>query len=107
MIAPPDFIVKPCCMNWRYTRLLLRGDTGGDRHLQNFLDAVRGDARPNADALTAHLSCALVHLGEVAYRTERVLHFDPKTESIRDDEEANALLTKEYRKPWDVAGLVG
>jgi hypothetical protein len=43
-----------------------------------------------------------VHLGEIAYRTERVLHFDPQTETIRDDPQANALLSKEYRKPWEL-----
>lgn len=79
-----------------------KGDTGGDRHLQNFLDCIRSGQKPNADAQTAHLTCALIHLGEIAYRTERVLHFDPKTEAIRDDREANALLTKEYRKPWEM-----
>jgi predicted dehydrogenase len=76
------------------------GDTGGDRHLQNFLDCIRTGKPPTADARTAHLTCALIHLGEVAYRTERVLHFDPKTETVVNDKEANALLTKEYRKPW-------
>ena len=43
-----------------------------------------------------------VHLGEVAYRVGRVLNFDPKTETVRGDKEANALLTKEYRKPWEL-----
>src|SRR5262245_61349529 len=76
------------------------GDTGGARPMQDFLDCVRSRKRPNADARTAHLSCALAHLGEVAYRTQRVLHFDPKAEAVRGDKEANALLTKEYRKPW-------
>jgi predicted dehydrogenase len=81
-----------------------QGDTGGDRHLQNFLDCIRSGAKPNADPWTAHLSCALVHLGEIAYRTERVLHFDPKTETTPGDKEANALLTKEYRQPWEMRG---
>ena len=44
----------------------------------------------------------MIHLGEVAYRVGRVLHFDPKTEMVRDDKEANALLTKEYRRPWEM-----
>jgi len=79
-----------------------KGDTGQERHLQNFLDCIRSGKQPNADALTAHLSCALIHLGEIAYRTERVLHFDPKKEEIVNDKEASALLTKEYRKPWEM-----
>ncbi len=83
------------------------GDTGQDRHLQNFLDCIRTGGRPNADALTAHRTCALVHLGEVASRVERVLHLDPKREVILHDEEANALLTKEYRDPWDMPGSSG
>ena len=78
------------------------GDVGGDRHLHNFLDCVRTGKQPNADALTAHLTCALIHLGEVAHRTGRALHFDPKNEEVVNDREANALLTKEYRKPWDL-----
>lgn len=80
----------------------MQGDAGQDRHVQNFLDAIRLDRRANADARIAHLSCALVHLGEIAYRTERVLHFDPKTETILRDKEANAMLTKEYRRPWEL-----
>src|SRR5687768_18186309 len=58
--------------------------------LQNFLDCVRSGKQPTADALTAHLTCALVHLGEIAYRTERVLHFDPKAETILRDKEARS-----------------
>ncbi len=80
----------------------MKGDVGGERHLDNFLEAVRGRAKPNADARTAHLTCALVHLGEVAYRVGRVLNFDPKTETVKGDKEAAALLTKEYRKPWEL-----
>jgi predicted dehydrogenase len=81
------------------------GDTGIERHLQNFLDCIRTARQPNADARIAHLSCALVHLGEIAYRTERVLRFDLKTEAITGDKEANAMLTKEYRKPWGLPTL--
>jgi len=83
-----------------------KGDTGQDRHLQNFLDCIRSRKPTNADALTAHLSCAIVHLGDVAHRVQRVLHFDPKTEAVLNDKEANALLTKNYRKPWDMPGEV-
>lgn len=78
----------------------MRGDTGLPRHVDGFLESVRTRKPTLATAEVAHLSCALVHLGEIAYRTGRVLHFDPKTEMIENDAEANALLTKDYRKPW-------
>lgn len=71
-------------------------------HMENFLACIRNRRVTNAPAEVAHLSSALVHLGEIAYRVDRILRFDPKTETFRDDREANALLSKEYRKPWDV-----
>jgi predicted dehydrogenase len=80
----------------------MRGNTGHPDHLVDFLNCIRTRKQPVASAEIAHLSCALVHLGEIAYRTERVLHFDPQTETIRDDPQANALLSKEYRKPWEL-----
>jgi predicted dehydrogenase len=78
----------------------MRGGAGNEEHVRNFLDRVRNGTAPNADAEAAHFSCALVHLGEIAYRTDRVLHFDPQTEGFRGDEEANSLLTKKHRTPW-------
>ena len=82
----------------------MRGGGGHPRHLVDFLECVRSRKQPVAPAQMLHQSCALVHLGEIAFRTQRVLHFDPKTETFKDDREANALLTKEYRKPWDPDG---
>jgi hypothetical protein len=80
----------------------MRGGNGHPQHRVNFLDCVRSRKQPAADAEVAHLSCALVHLGEIGYRVGRVLHFDPVKEQIRNDPEANALLTKTYRAPWGV-----
>lgn len=75
-------------------------------HMANFLDSVRARNAPNAPAEVAHLSCAIIHLGEIAYRTGRVLTFDPKKEHFPGDAEANMLLTKEYREPWGVEGVL-
>jgi predicted dehydrogenase len=79
-----------------------RGDTGMSRHIDNFFESIRTRKPTNASAEVAHLSCGLVHLGEIAYRTGRVLHFDPQSESFKDDREADSLLTKDYRQPWSV-----
>ena len=78
----------------------MRGNTGHPDHLNNFLDCVRSREEPIAPAEVAHLSCGLVHLGEVAYRVGRVLSFDSEMETIVGDDQANALLTKQYRSPW-------
>ena len=56
----------------------------------------------NADAEIAHLSCGIVHLGEIAFRTGRVIEFDPRKEQIVGDDEANSMLAKKYRGPWAI-----
>ena len=69
-------------------------------HVQNFCDAIRGDAKLNADALTGHLSTTLCHLGNIATRLSRSLNFDPQKEQVIGDEEANRLVAREYRDHW-------
>jgi predicted dehydrogenase len=71
-------------------------------HLRNFLDCIRSGNRPNADIEEGHKSTRLCHLGNIAYRTGRTLHFDAATETIRDDVEANRLLGRTYRKGFAV-----
>jgi predicted dehydrogenase len=78
----------------------LRGQTGYPEHMANFLDAVRHRKPTNASPEIAHRSCALVHLGEIAYRTKGRLDFDPLTEKFVGCDEANQMLVKEYRQPY-------
>jgi predicted dehydrogenase len=69
-------------------------------HVRNFCDAVRGAAKINCDALTGHLTSSLCHLGNMATRLGRSLTFDPKTEQVVNDKEANALVSRTYRDHW-------
>jgi len=78
----------------------LRGQTGYPEHMANFLDAVRRRSSTNASPEIAHRSCALVHLGEIAFLTRGRLEFDAEAEQFIDCDEANQLLTKEYRAPY-------
>ncbi len=76
---------------------------GGD-HYANWLKAVRSRKveDQHGPVETAHLSSALAHLGNISYRLQRVLTFDPKTEKFVGDKEANLMLTRNYRKPYVV-----
>ncbi|MGE0607398.1 MAG: Gfo/Idh/MocA family protein [Pirellulales bacterium] len=69
-------------------------------HHQNFLDCLKSGDKPHADIEINHLTTTLCHLGNIATRTGRVLHFDPAQEAITGDEEANALVRREYREHW-------
>jgi hypothetical protein len=77
-------------------------------HYQNFIDAIRANdpRKLNCDILEGHLSSTLPHLANIAYRVRRSLRFDGKTETIVGDEEANKLLTREYRAPFVVPDKV-
>ena len=73
------------------------GSPDGAAHHRNFLECIKSGARPNADIEIGHLSSSLCHLGNIATRVGRVLHFDPKAEQISDDAEANLLVRRAYR----------
>jgi len=75
----------------------MTGKPDGPAHHRNFLDCLKNDKRPNADVEIGHLSAALCHLGNIATRVGRTLHFNPKTEQIEGDEEANRLVRRTYR----------
>jgi hypothetical protein len=76
-------------------------------HYQNFVDAIRAnDAKVlTCDAMEGHLSSALPHLANVAYRVGRPLSFDPKAEKFVGDAEADKLLTRQYRRGFEFPSL--
>jgi predicted dehydrogenase len=73
-------------------------------HFANFIKAVRSRNSKDltADVREGVLSADLCHLANIAYRVGRTLTFDPKTETFPGDEEANKLLTRNYRAPFVV-----
>ncbi len=78
----------------------LRGQRGYSEHMANFFQAVREGTPVNAPPEVAHRSCALVHLGDIAYQVRGQLDFDPQIERFKDCAEANKLLSKKYRQPY-------
>ncbi len=75
-------------------------------HIENFVECIRSGDLPNADIEKGHYSTLLCHYGNIAYRTGRKLHIDPKTEGFVEDNEANALVKRTYRDPWVVPETV-
>lgn len=71
-------------------------------HHQNFLDCVRSRAKTIAPAETAHRSASVGHLGVIAMEVGRKIKWDPATETIIGDPEAERLLGHSYRKPWQL-----
>ena len=76
-------------------------------HVDDFIDAIRNGRKPHADAEIAHHTTSLCHLGNIAVRLGRSLHFDPQRERFVDDKEADGLLGRTYRKGHWAAPKVG
>jgi len=75
----------------------MKGRLDGTLHHRDFLDCLKTGRRPNADIEIGHLSATLAHLGTIATRVGRVIHFDPQTEQIIGDGEADGLVRRTYR----------
>ncbi|GAB1451222.1 Gfo/Idh/MocA family oxidoreductase [Draconibacterium sp.] len=71
-------------------------------HFTNFLDCVRTRKwqNLNAEIMEGHLSTSLCHLGNIATRLKKTLHFNPNAEKFVNDTEADSYLTKMYRAPF-------
>jgi len=70
------------------------------QHIRNFLDCVKSRQRTNCDIETGHRSTTFALLANIALATQSRLQWDPKTEQIVNNKQANQLLHYEYRKPW-------
>ena len=73
-------------------------------HYQNFADAIRANdpKKLTCDVMEGHLSSSLPHLANISYRVGRQLQFDGKTETFVNDREADKLLSREYRKGFEI-----
>ena len=83
----------------------VKGADLDDQHVRNFVDCVKSRQRPTADVEEGHLSAVMCHLGNLSTRLGRSLTWDADAERVVNDDAANALLTKAYRKPWALEGL--
>ncbi|HQR36364.1 MAG TPA: Gfo/Idh/MocA family oxidoreductase [Blastocatellia bacterium] len=77
-------------------------------HFANFIASVRSRKVEDlhADIEEGHLSTTLAQLATISGRVGRKLVFDPKTETITGDAEANRMLTRQYRKPYTLPDKV-
>jgi hypothetical protein len=83
------------------------GGRGGERisHAANLCDVIRSGRDQDLvnPIIGGHYTAALIHLANISYRLGgRSLTFDPVTEKFVNDNEANAMLTRQYRKPFVV-----
>jgi predicted dehydrogenase len=70
-------------------------------HFENFVEAIRGNRKIISPIEDGHKSVLLCHLANIAQRTGRTLHCDPKNGHILNDADAMKLWKREYEKGFE------
>lgn len=79
------------------TRLYASAD-----HRRNFLECVRSRREPICPVEVGHRSVTVCHLANIASWLRRPLRWDPERETFVDDPEADRLLERPMRAPWQL-----
>ncbi|HCO93821.1 MAG TPA: oxidoreductase [Phycisphaerales bacterium] len=70
------------------------------RHWKNFLAAVDSRGRPVSDIEEGYITATSCILANISCKLGRSLAWDPEKGRVVDDDEANSLLRRPYRRPW-------
>ncbi len=70
-------------------------------NLSDWIRAMRSRERPINDVEIGHRNVSISHVGNIASRLGRSLRFDPAAERFPGDAEADAMLSRANRPPWD------
>jgi len=71
-------------------------------HMENFILCTQDRGLPVSDLATHHRSMTVCHLANIAIRLGRKLKWDPKSEQIVGDPQANAWQSRAQRKGFEV-----
>jgi predicted dehydrogenase len=71
-------------------------------HCQNFIECMRSRKRPNSDVEIGHNSMIACHLANMAQRLGKLIHWDVEKEMAIGDPDAQKLVSREYRAPWQL-----
>jgi predicted dehydrogenase len=82
--------------------------TGGNsnltvQHIRNFLDCIKTRRRTNCDLETGHRSTTFALLANIALATKSRIEWDPESERIINNRNANRLLHYKYGRPWKLS----
>ncbi|NND04977.1 MAG: Gfo/Idh/MocA family oxidoreductase [Saprospiraceae bacterium] len=77
------------------TKLYVSEDQHG-----NWLDCIKSREAPISTAEVGHRVCTTCLISHIAMKLPRKLQWDPANERFREDDEANAMLSRTQRAPW-------
>ena len=73
----------------------------------NWVRCIRSREQTVAPVETAHRSTSACLIAHIAMKLPRKLYWDPEAERFKDDQEANAMLSRPQRHPYSVERVEG
>jgi predicted dehydrogenase len=73
---------------------------------RNFIDCVKSRKETFVPVEVGHRTASALHIGNIAMLLGRKVNWDPQKEEFVNDDEANAMRTRESRDPWKPENLV-
>ena len=73
-------------------------------HFRNFFESVRDRKEPISDVFSHHRALSTCHLAGIAARLNRKITWDPSSESVVGDPQAQNFVAREYRKGFEISG---
>ncbi len=71
-------------------------------HMANFIDCIKNRSEPVSPVRIQHRTVTACHLTNISLRLGRKIKWDPKSEQIVGDEEANRWQRREQRAPYEI-----
>ena len=75
---------------------------GRKAHWATFLNCVKTRKEPISDVHSHMRALNVCHLAGISARLGRSLEFDAQARQIKGDDEANAMLSRPYRKGYEI-----
>lgn len=72
----------------------------------NWLDCIRSRKQPISPVEVGHRSCSTCLVHHIVMKVKRKLYWDPMNERFTNDDEANSMLNRPHRFPYEIKGLV-
>ncbi len=72
-------------------------------HTANFIEGMKARKQPISDVWSHNRMLEICHLSNIAMRLGREVNWDPIKREVIGDEQANALLSRENRKGFEIA----
>ena len=75
-----------------------------DQH-GNWLESIKSRKAPISPVEVGHRSCSACLIHHIAMKLKRKVYWDPKKEVFKNDAEANAMLSRPMRAPYQIKNV--